>query len=869
MTLTLNNTNTLTANNIVVNGTALNDLYATKTYVDTEIANINVGSGGGGGITQQDLDDAINPVIAVNDGQNLVITDINNNLANNFQTTTQLNLNFYNKTQVDDAIEVVDTKALNNFNSINSINLNLLNNYKNNTQLNNDYYTKTEIDANNWIDNTALLNYALTSTLTNDYLTSTQIATSYYNKTEIDSNNWIDATALSPYATIATLTANYKNNTQLNNDYYTKTEIDSNNWIDATALTPYATTSTLTSDYLTSTQIGTSYYNKGEVDGLIAGVSGGGGGVSNPIELVDANTSIERYTNATKSNVSLDLSINETASAIRLINGNNDDTDTNTYIECNNTTNGTTFFKQLFIKGAVSFDNDTVFLPVSSNGIQLWRISNNGDPTLRIRDGTAQWIYVNNNLKCTNANTEDGNIMILNDNSAVNNSNRMRLGSLTSAEVGIGKANESGYFLSVGGATKVDSLEVDNNITMNGDTITSTNNNGIEIFKNTTDASNVLTVKNAQGYIKMHSFNINAYNSSNNSPSLLLLNTIANAGVYCLNLGIGVIAGANRLSVGGGNTNIGGTSSFQGASTFNNSILVSGGGRIYQQANANNSLNIISLTEQNFSLQSNRNNDPSQSDIYINLNTSNGITLNKATVFNDTVNTIGKFTSEGDFDVDIGATGTPEFRVLGSSVNFFEKASITHTQLPGLIDQIFFRNPNTNGETIIEIGTKNVLTVNDGGIDVIGDISYTGSIGPSSDKRLKEDIKDLKTEKAVELVKNIKPKTYKFINKEKYGDRSCCGFIANEMMEYKGFPKEWNNIVREGRDGYLKFDYSMTTPLLWSALQYALNEIDKIESEKDDLLDLVKSMKKEMKTMKGEITKIKNKMKGNDKSDSD
>ena len=59
----------------------------------------------------------------------------------------------------------------------------------------------------------------------------------------------------------------------------------------------------------------TNYYNKGEVDTLIAGA---GGGVSNPIELVDANTSIERYTNATKSNVSLDLSINETASAIRL-----------------------------------------------------------------------------------------------------------------------------------------------------------------------------------------------------------------------------------------------------------------------------------------------------------------------------------------------------------------------------------------------------------------------------------------------------------------------------------------------------------------------------------------------------------------------
>ena len=45
----------------------------------------------------------------------------------------------------------------------------------------------------------------------------------------------------------------------------------------------------------------------------------------------------------------------------------------------------------------------------------------------------------------------------------------------------------------------------------------------------------------------------------------------------------------------------------------------------------------------------------------------------------------------------------------------------------------------------------------------------------------------------------------------------------------KGFHKEWSNIVREGRDGYLRFDYSMTTPLLWSALQYALNEIDEMK----------------------------------------
>ena len=79
MTLTLNNTNTVSANRVVVNGTALSDLYATKTYVDNEISNINVGSGGGG-ITQAELDTQLAPIIAYNASQDLVITDINNNL---------------------------------------------------------------------------------------------------------------------------------------------------------------------------------------------------------------------------------------------------------------------------------------------------------------------------------------------------------------------------------------------------------------------------------------------------------------------------------------------------------------------------------------------------------------------------------------------------------------------------------------------------------------------------------------------------------------------------------------------------------------------------------------------------------------------
>ena len=153
-------------------------------------------------------------------------------------------------------------------------------------------------------------------------------------------------------------------------------------------------------------------------------------------------------------------------------------------------------------------------------------------------------MYVNDSLRCTSADSEDGDIMVLNDSSASNISSRMRLGSLTCAEVGI-----NGLLLSVGGPTKVDSLEVDNNILFDADTIKSTNFSGVETIQNTTDVCNVFQVKSAQGCIRMRSFNILAYNTSADSPNLPFLNRVFTGGVYCLNLGIGAIAGANRLNV--------------------------------------------------------------------------------------------------------------------------------------------------------------------------------------------------------------------------------------------------------------------------------------------------------------------------------
>ena len=81
MTLALNNTNTLTADNIVVGGTNLSDLYATINYVNTNR----------GGISQSTLDDSLAPFISKDIAYNNTLTShislIDTN-ANNIETNT-------------------------------------------------------------------------------------------------------------------------------------------------------------------------------------------------------------------------------------------------------------------------------------------------------------------------------------------------------------------------------------------------------------------------------------------------------------------------------------------------------------------------------------------------------------------------------------------------------------------------------------------------------------------------------------------------------------------------------------------------------------------------------------------------------------
>ena len=183
----------------------------------------------------------------------------------------------------------------------------------------------------------------------------------------------------------------------------------------------------------------------------------------------------------------------------------------------------------------------------------------------------------------------------------------------------------------------------------------------------------------------------------------------------------------------------------------------------------------------------------------------------------------------------VGAVGTtPELQIDDGKSNLLGNLEITHQDVAGS-QRGLINDPDTDG--FIRLSNTNLsrLDATNSGVDVYGDLSYTGSLIPSSDKRLKKDIKEVNSKKAVELVKYIKPKTYHFIDDRQQG-KSCVGFIANDFMEKKKMPDEWQNlVVKEGTDGCLKFDYTITTPILWSALQVTINKVDKLKKEIDQL----------------------------------
>ena len=773
MPITLNNTNVVTADNIIVGGTDLSIIYATKTELATA----------GGGVSQTDFDNSIATLNSKDVG-------FNNTLTSHISLLDTNTTNIASNTA---SISTLNTKNLDNFNAISAINTNLATNYQTNSQLGTNYYNKTEVDG----------------------LIAGAGGGGGYTDTEIDN-------LLALRVSVSDFTDKFSTNpiiecslpTIIHNGITFKNES----------------------------------FNIEPTNGLIFSNQFGGG-----------DKIVGTFKNATNY---------KTLQGNKIIANATSD-DALTTLDLNPSDN---------VKIANLIVGD---ITVPDTGSDIIRNIGDANYTLRIRDTQAVWEFRNRNFRCMNpSNPANGTEMVIHDTGG---DYRLRIGSQTNAQVGIGVQYNSSYFLNVGGLSNFNEarvatdLEVVGDLNLGGATANINNANGINFYKNTNDASQVFRVGNDVAYMLFRAWFIDCKRASDDTNTTLYLQWNSGGDVQIGNSSAQVaIATTKNPSF---NLNVGGSSQFEiirasnyiwaptGAYYLNTEM------KTYQRADANKSLNIITSKGINFSLQSNKEADPTTATIALQLNDTNGITINRAVTNNLTFNSIGNIVGEADviswgrfmfqnasefkevldgqyklfvrngdmtgsinLTVGLEAT-TPEVKITNDNVNLLGHLDITHSTVT-TSERVKIDNPDSDGLIFLAINGSNICEISSAGLHVNGTATET------SDERLKENIKEISSKTCYDVVKYIKPKEFNFKGKE---EREI-GFIAQDIPNSK-LPKHWSKMVmKDTDDEYLRLNYIKMNVVLWSAVQ---------------------EMQKEITNLKSEITKLKNKTKGKNKSDSE
>ena len=769
-------------------------------------------------------------------------------ISDTYATKAELtNTNTANSADIQantDAIDVLNTKQLQNFNNINAINTDLTNNYQTNTVLATNFYNKTEIDA----------------TFSN-----------YYTSTQIDTN----------------LSTNYQTNAQLGINYYNKSEIDTN----------------LSTNFQTNTQLATNYYNKGEVDTLLAGAGSGGYTDTEIDNLLDLRVPKSDFTDRFSANPIIDCSAptvihsgltlnnstinispvagllfsNQTGGGDKVLaefkNATSYITLQGDKIFCNNTSDDA--IKQLDLSNNNAGYKMSGKIAVPTGGLV---VENTADASLSftVRNTDNYITFNNDSIDCYNSVGDTGRILNLNSNSnQYVKSHSLLVDTASNTLTG-------GYTLDVVDSAIIrQNLRVDNNIDL-------TNNTGdiqlptagIDMFRNSGDANYNLRVRDTQGVFEFRNRNFRCMNPSNpaNGTEMILHDT---GGDYRLRIGSQTTAtvGIGRQYNFSYHLTVGGISNFnetrvENDATFLGQQLLSTDGRIFQRADVNNSLNVVSTEEINFSLQSDRTTDPTTGTIALQLNDTNGITINRAVTNNQTFNSIGNIVGEadviswgrfmfqnsselkevldtqyklyirngdtaGEMNLTIGLeSSTPEIQLTDGKVTLVGQLEITNTDVSGQ-QRVLINNPDNDG--LIRLSNNNLsrLDATNTGVDVYGFFTTTNNadiggnltcvaLTETSDSKLKENVKEANIKECYKAVKYIKPKTYNFINDE--DKKSHIGFIADDIKDAK-MPSEWDNIVYYNDDGMKLLAYNKTAVVLWGCVQQLQKQVEDLEKE--------------------------------------
>ena len=462
-------------------------------------------------------------------------------------------------------------------------------------------------------------------------------------------------------------------------------------------------------------------------------------------------------------------------------------------INCNATSDDSIANLILNPAGNIEFSN--VILPTI--GADLYRPSGDSSYNLRIRDLRGIWEFRNRTLTCRNASNENLGARMEIQNIGTG---EVQIGTASTAQVGIGAVPNSSYFLTVAGTSNFDVIRSATRLDLIGEMYVK--GTGSDIVRPSATTDYTLRVRDN---VATFEFRNNKFGRTNGQMILqndgdceLFVGTEGTA-----RIGVGTAPNASYF------LNVGGTSNFNEARIASNlellgEQLINTNVRIFQRADACNSLNVISTAQINFSLQTDRTTDPTTGTIALQLDDTNGITINRAVVNNQTFNSIGNITAEAtlnvwgdlnfqhssgiketlngsDYDLDIrngdtdrsinmivGTIGsTPEISISEASVNLLGNLDITHADVSGS-QRVKMDNNDVDGLIFLSINGANICEVSSTGLHVNGASTET------SDKRLKQDITEISSKTCYDIVKYIKPKEFNFVGKE----QREIGFIA-------------------------------------------------------------------------------------------
>ena len=641
---------------------------------------------------------------------------ISKDLAYNNTLTSHISLIDTNTTDIathTNEISVLNTKQIQNFAGINDINTNLTNNYQTNTQLTTNFYNKTEID-----------------TTFGNYYTSVQIDGGFYSQTYINNNIYTKAE-------VDGLVGAGGGYTDTQIDSFLSLKEDKSTFTDKISFTPIV-------DISAPTIIHSGLTLKNSTINI------------EPLEKL-------LFSNQFGAETDRDVAVFRNQTNYIPMKGNK--------TNCNATSDDSVANLRLNPAGNIEFSN--VILPAL--GADLYRPSGNTSYNLRIRDLQGLWEFRNRTLTCRNASNE--NLDTLMEIQSLGQG-QIRLGTASTAQVGIGANPNASYFLTVAGTSNFDVIRSATRLDLTGDMYVQ--GTGSDKVRPSGDANYTLRVRDTQAVWEFRNRNFRCMNPSNpaNGTEMIIHDTGNDYGLR--------IGSTSNAQVGIGRQynssyflTVGGNSNFNQARVENNlellgEQLINTNARIFQRADAFNSLNVISAAQINFSLQSDRTTDPTTGTIALQLDDTNAITINRAVVNNQTFNSIGNITAEAslnvwgdllfqhssgiketlngsDYDLDIrngdtdrainlivGAIGsTREISVSDANVNLLGgHLDITHSTV-STSERVKMDNPDSDGLMLLSINGANICEVSSAGLHVNGTATET------SDGRLKENLNEI------------------------------------------------------------------------------------------------------------------------------